>query len=112
MEILRKACDREILENESERKNYRATLRKRNDKGLFTKYTVYNVNLDEFDTILSDDITTQNKKFDFYFVNCEFEIELDNNFAASIEIVYHHNTDTNNIKRYLIYYFDSCKSGE
>ena len=32
-------------------------------------------------------------------------------FRANIAINYHYNTDANNIKSYLLYYFDSCKSG-
>ena len=47
----------------------------------------------------------------FFFINCEFERELDNNFTANIKTNYHHKTDTNNIKSYLIFYNDSCKSG-
>ena len=109
-ELLCKICDREIFENESERNSYKATFRKRNDKGLYKKYTVYNVNLDEFDKILSDYMSHQNKKFCSYFLNCEFQIEFDNNFTANIEISCHYNTDTNNIKSYLLYYIDSCKS--
>ena len=57
MDLLCKVYDREIFEKESERNNYIATLRRRNDKGLYTKYTVYNVNLDELDKILSDYIS-------------------------------------------------------
>ena len=99
MELLCKVCDREILENESERNIY-----------LATKYTVYNINLDEINKILSDYISHHSKKFVLYFIKCEFEIDFDNNFTANIQITYQYKTDTNNIKRYLIYYIDSCKS--
>ena len=71
MDILCKACDREIFENESERNIYLATLPKKNDKSFYTKYTINNVNLNEFDKILNNSITTHNKKFDLYFNNCE-----------------------------------------
>ena len=67
--------------------------------------------MDEFDKILSDYISHHNKKFDFYFFNCETEIEFGNNFTAKIEINYHYNRDTKNEKSYLLYYIDSCKSG-
>ena len=69
------------------------------------------VNLDEIDKILSDYISHHNKKFYFYFFNCEFQIEFDKNFTANKEIKYFYNTDINNIKSYLLYYIDSCKSG-
>ena len=44
-----KTCDRSIIENEPEYNKYLTTLRKTNDKSLYTKYTIKNVNLDEFD---------------------------------------------------------------
>ena len=37
MDFLCKVCDREILENESERIHYIATVRKRYDNCLYTK---------------------------------------------------------------------------
>ena len=45
-----------------------------------------------------------------YFINCEFVIEFDNKFTAKIEINYHHNTDSKNLKSYLLYYIGSCGS--
>ena len=77
MALLCKVCDSEILENESEHNNYLSILRKKNDKSLKTKYTIKIAKLDEFDKILNDCIKTRNKKLDFYFINCEFEIEFD-----------------------------------
>ena len=44
MELLCKVCDRSIIENESEYKEYIATLRKRNDKSLYQKCTFKNNN--------------------------------------------------------------------
>ena len=57
-------CDREKIENESEYNN---------------------INLDEFDKILSDYISHHNKKFYLYFIKCEFELVFDNIFTAKIE---------------------------
>ena len=110
-ELLCNVCDHEIFENESERNKYLATLRKKNDKSFYTKYTINKVNLDAFDKILNNSIITHNKKYDFYFIKCEFKIEIDNNFTANIEYNYHYNTDTKNIKSYLLFYIDSCESG-
>ena len=61
------------MENESVYKEYLATLHKKDDKSLHKNYTVISINLDEFDKILKDYITTHFKKFDFYFINCEFK---------------------------------------
>ena len=77
---------------------------KKNDKCFYTKYTINNVNIDEFDKIFNDYIITHNKKFDYYYIDCEFEIQFDNNYTANIEIKYHYNTDYINIKLIIILY--------
>ena len=55
-------------------------------------------------------ITTHNKNFDFYYINCEFEIQFNNNHIEKFEINYHHNTDYTNIKISLLFYIHSCES--
>ena len=110
MVFLCKVCDREILEYESEYKNYMATSRKKIDQTLYTKYTNNNINLDEIDQILDKHTTSCNKKFYFFLISCEFLIEIDNDFAANLETNYHYNKEIFNIKKYLIfdsYYFTS-----
>ena len=84
---------------------------KENDKSFYTKYIINNINIDEFDKIFNYYITTHNKKFDFYYIDCEFGIQFDYNHTANIEINYHYNTDYINIKNYLLFYIDSCESG-
>ena len=79
-------------------------------KVYIEKHTIKNVLLDEVDKILNDYITTLNKKFDFYFFNCEFKTEFDNNFTTNIETKYFHQIDSNNIKSDLLYYNDCFKS--
>ena len=71
MDFLCKVCDRSIIENESEYKDYPATSRKKNDDSLYQTYTINTVDLDEVDKILNDYVTTHNKKFIFIllFVN-------------------------------------------
>ena len=71
---------------------------KENDKCFYTKYTIKNVNISEFDKIFNYYITTHNKKFDFYYIDCEFGIQFDNNYKANIEVNYHYNTDYFNLK--------------
>ena len=110
-ELLCKVCDREIFENESELNKYLASLRNPNDKRIYKNCTINNINLDDVNKILDDYISTHNKNFDFYFINCVFEIQFDNNFTATIEINNHYNTDYINIKSYLSFYIDSCESG-
>ena len=52
-------------------------------------------------------MSNHNKKFDFYYINCEFQIEDDNNRLLNIEINFHHNTDYINLKLYLYSYTES-----
>ena len=56
--------------------------------------------------IFNDYITNHNKNFDFYFINCEFQIATDNRLV-NIEINFHHNTDYINLKSYLCFYTES-----
>ena len=43
MNILCKVCDKDIIENESEYKNYITTLRKKDDKSIYKKYVINNI---------------------------------------------------------------------
>ena len=59
MDLLCKVCDRSIIENESEDKDYIAYLLKEKNE----KYTIFNnINLGEIDKILTEYVTTYNKK--------------------------------------------------
>ena len=49
MNILCKVCDRWIIENESESKDYLTFMWKKNDESVYNKYTINNINLDEND---------------------------------------------------------------
>ena len=109
--LLCRVCNREIFENQLELDKYIASLRNPNDKSIYKNYTINNINLDDVNKILDDYISIHNKNFDFYFINCVFEIRFDNNFTATIEIINHYNTDHINIKSYLSFYTDSCESG-
>ena len=84
----------------------------KNDKFFYTKYTINNVNIEDFDKIFNYYISTHNKKFDFYYIDCEFEILFDINYTANIEINYHYNTDYINMNSYLLFYIDSCELAE
>ena len=81
----------------------------KNDKCFYTKYIIINVKINEFDKIFNYYNITHNKKFDFYYIDCQFEILFENNYTANIEINYHYNTDYINIKSYLLFYIDSCE---
>ena len=80
------------------------------NKHIYKKHIVSNINLDEVDEISSDYITFYNKKFDFYYIDYTFRIQLDNDNTASIEINNHINTEFINLKSCLLYFIDSCQS--
>ena len=82
----------------------------KNDKSIYKKYNVIDVNLDEVDEILKDYITTHNKKFNIYFINCEFKLEFDKNFTTNIETKYFFKIEVHYIKSCLLYYIDSFSS--
>ena len=70
MDLVCEVRDRRINENQSEYNIYLATLHNKHDKSFFKKHTNSNINLDEVNKTLNDYISTHNKKFDFYFINC------------------------------------------
>ena len=83
--------------NGTEYNNYIDCLLKKDNKNLYMKYIINNVDINEFDKIFNNYFISHNKKFDFYYINCEFEIETDN-YLTNIEVNFHHNTD------YIIFY--------
>ena len=66
--------------------------------------------MEDVNKILNDNISSHNTNFDFYFINCEFVIEFDNNFIRNIEINYFYNTDFIDIIEYLLYDIDCFKT--
>ena len=112
MSLLGEVCDHSVIENESEYKEYLATLRKKNGKSFMKNFTINNINLGEADKILKDYVTIHNKKYCLSLLSEEFVLEFDNNFTANIQIKYFQNRDITSIKRYLLYYNDCFKSRE
>ena len=83
--------------------NYINSLIKDDNKFIYFKYIINNVDINNFDKIFNNYIINHNKKFDFYYINCEFQIET--NKLINIEINYHHNTDYINLKCMLFVIF-------
>ena len=110
MDYLCQVCDREIIEHESEYKHYIATLRKKDDKSIYKKYVINNINLDEVDKILKDYVSTHNEKFDIYFIYCEFKIHFDNNSTIDLKTHYVHNIEFGKINQILIYSIECLDS--
>ena len=102
MDLLCRVCDRSIIENESEYKNYIASLRKKDDKSIYKKYVINKNILDEVDKILKDYVSTHNKKFGICFVYCEFKIQFDINSTRNLKTDCVHNIEIEKISQCFI----------
>ena len=60
----------------------------KNQKCLREKYIINNPNFFEVDEILGEYVERKNMKFDLYLIECEFKIELNNNFNPLIQREY------------------------
>ena len=108
MDLLCKVCERSIIENVSKYNNCINCIAKMTKE--HQKYTIINPNLDEIDKMLKDCITSQNKKFDIHFTNCEFNTVFDNNFKTQIDTNYfYNNDDITKTKSYFLYFIDFYK---
>ena len=104
--LLCKVCHCEIFENEAERKKHLATLRKKNDRSLYTKYTNINNNFNDFDKILNEYVSKHNREFNVYFLKLTCELKFGNNFVQTLETNYQSNFDLNYMKAYLLCFID------
>ena len=110
MHLLCRVCDRKIIENESEYKNYIASLGKKDDNSIYKKYVINNIKLDEVDKILKDYISTHNKKFDIYFIYCELKIQFDNNSTRDLKTDCVHNIEIEKISQCLLHCIEYLES--
>ena len=109
-EILCQVCDYEIFNDKQELNYYLTSFPKRYDRGLYYKYTINNINLNNINKIFDYYINIHNEKFDMYFINCVIQIKFNNNIIANLEINSHYNTDYVNIENFLSLYFKSCEN--
>ena len=75
-------------------------------KCLREKYIINHPNFFEVDTILSDYVERNKKKFDLYLFNCEYKLELKNNFNPQIKKEYLYNTSIICAKIFLLYWIE------
>ena len=50
--------------------NYINSLIKNDNKFIYFKYIINNIDINNFDKIFNEYITNHNQKFDFYYINC------------------------------------------
>ena len=53
--------------------NYINALVKDDNKFIYIKNIFKKVNINNFDKIFNNHITNHNKKFEFYYINCDFQ---------------------------------------
>ena len=86
--------------------NYLSSLVKNDNKFIYIKYIINKVDINNFEKLFNDYITNHNKKFEFFYINCEFQIATGCRLV-NIEFNFHHNTDYINLKSYLFIYTGS-----
>ena len=75
-------------------------------KRLREKCIINNPNFFEVDKTLSEHVVRNNKNFDLYLINCEFQLELNNNFNPQIKGDFFYNTSIISMKKHLFYWIE------
>ena len=109
-DILCQYCDYQLVANKDEFYYYITTGHKRYDRGLYYKYIINNINLNNINKIFDCYIRNHNEKINKYFFNCVLQIKFNDNIIANLEITNHYNTDYINIENYLTMYLKSCEN--
>ena len=108
-ELLCLKCNQDIFDDKNKLYNYLATFQKENDKNIYKKKFIDNIDLDNIDKILNNYINNHDKKFDIYFVKCLFNIDFDNNIYE-LDTVYVYNKESFKIIIQLLFFIDMMKT--
>ena len=100
-------CNHEIHDDINKIYNYLATFK--NNKNIYKKIIVDNIDLDSIDKKLYDIIEIHNKKFNIYFVKCLFNIRF-NDDIYELDTVYIHNKEIYKIFIQFLFFIDMMKS--
>ena len=57
----------------------------------YDEYSINNPNLNDIDKIINIYVTSYNKKFDIYYIKCDFYLVFSNDFGIHIKTHYVHN---------------------
>ena len=55
------------------------------DQFIYDKYSIKNPNLNDIDKIINIYVTSYNKKFDIYYIKCDFYLVFNDDFKIHIE---------------------------
>ena len=61
------------------------------DEFIYNEYSINNPNLNDIDKIINNYVTSYNKKFDIYYIKCDFYLVFNNDFGIHIKTHYFHN---------------------
>ena len=108
-ELLCLKCNHDIFEDRNKLDKYLSNFQRENDKNIYKKIIIDNIDLDNIDKILNDHINNHNKKFDIYFVKCLFNISFDNNIYE-LDTIYVYNKESCKINIQLLFFIDMMKA--
>ena len=63
------------------------------DQFIYDEYSINNPNLNDIDKIINNYVTSYSKKFDIYYIKCDFYLVFNDDFKIHIETYYVHNKD-------------------
>ena len=108
-ELLCLKCNQDIFDDKNKLYNYLATFQKENDKNIYKKIIIDNIDLDNIDKILNNYINNHNKKFDVYFIKCLFNIDFDNNIYE-LDTVYVYKKESYKKIIQILFFIDMMKA--
>ena len=108
-ELLCLKWDQDIFEDKNKLYNYLATFQRENDKKIYKKIIIHNIDLDNIDKILNNYINNHNKKFGVYFIKCSFNINFDDNIYE-LDTIYVYNKESYKIIIQLLFFIDMMKA--
>ena len=108
-ELLCLKCNQDIFEDKNKLYNYLSNFQRENDKNIYKKIIIDNIDLDNIDKVLNNYIDNHIKKFDIYFVKCLFNISF-GNVIYELDTVFVYNTESYKIIIQLLFFIDMMKA--
>ena len=97
-------CDK-TMEHKSKNVHLKSFTHIEYEKSLQLTYTIINPDFFDIEKVFDGYITNHNEKIHFYFVKCDFKLDL-NKFTPHIKTKSYHNNSIVNLKRNLLHWID------
>ena len=108
-ELLCLTCNHDIFEDKNKLYNYLATFQIENDKNIYKKTVINDVDLDNIDEILNNNVEIHNKKFNIYFIRCFFIISFDDG-EYELDTIFVYNKESYKLIIQLLFFIDMIKA--